>query len=120
MQSVYVAGVAITKFGKDPRTLSEIFCDAARSALGNAESPEVDAIYIGTMNPEEFTGDSNIASLIADATESRCWAEMRGPISDSAAEGSVTRNDATAGSRSSRNRSYTLCSTRMRERAQQS
>jgi len=67
MQSVYVAGVAITKFGKDPRTLSEIFCDAARSALGNAESPEVDAIYIGTMNPEEFTGDSNIASLIADA-----------------------------------------------------
>src|SRR5581483_4406472 len=27
----------------------------------------VDALYIGVMNPEEFTGDSNIASLIADA-----------------------------------------------------
>src|SRR6266576_668478 len=67
MQSVYVAGVGMTKFGKDPRPLAEIFSQAAQLALAEAELQEVDALYIGAMNPEEFTGDSNIASLIADA-----------------------------------------------------
>lgn len=67
MQSVYVAGVGMTKFGKDPRTLAEIFCQAAKSALAEADLQEIDALYIGVMNPEEFTGDSNIASLIVDA-----------------------------------------------------
>jgi acetyl-CoA C-acetyltransferase len=66
MQSVYVAGVGMTKFGKDPRTLAGIFCQAAKLALGAAELGRIDALYIGVMNPEEFTGDSNIASLIAD------------------------------------------------------
>ncbi len=68
MQSVYVAGVAMTKFGKDPRPLPEIITQAARQALADTEIDDVDAIYIGAMNPEEFTGDSNIASLVADAT----------------------------------------------------
>ena len=67
MQSVYVAGVGMTKFGKDPRPLAEIFSQAAQLALTEAELQEVDALYVGAMNPEEFTGDSNIASLIADA-----------------------------------------------------
>lgn len=67
MQSVYVAGIGMTKFGKDPRSLAEICHDAAQTALTSSEIQEVDAIYIGVMNPEEFTGDSNIASHIADA-----------------------------------------------------
>ena len=57
----------MTKFGKDPRSLAEICHDAAQTALTSSEIQEVDAIYIGVMNPEEFTGDSNIASHIADA-----------------------------------------------------
>lgn len=65
MQSVYIAGVGLTRFGKDQRPLGEIFSEAAQLAL--AGSDELDALYIGVMNPEEFTGDSNIASLIADA-----------------------------------------------------
>jgi len=67
MQSVYVDGVGMTKFGKDPRLLTEIFRQAAQEALAASKAQEVDAIYIGVMNPEEFTGDSNIASQIADA-----------------------------------------------------
>jgi acetyl-CoA C-acetyltransferase len=67
MQSVYVAGIGMTKFGKDPRALAEICHDAAQMALTSSEIQEVEAIYIGVMNPEEFTGDSNIASHIADA-----------------------------------------------------
>ena len=67
MQSVFVDGIGMTKFGKDPRLLTEIFCQAAQEALAASRAPEVDAIYIGVMNPEEFTGDSNVASQIADA-----------------------------------------------------
>src|SRR6266852_4896990 len=67
MQSVFVDGVGMTKFGKDPRPLTEIFSQAAQEALAASKEQEVDALYIGVMNPEEFTGDRNIASQIADA-----------------------------------------------------
>jgi acetyl-CoA acetyltransferase len=66
MQSVYVAGVGMTKFGRDARSLAEICHDAAHQALAASAIQDVEAIYIGVMNPEEFTGDSNIASQIAD------------------------------------------------------
>ncbi len=67
MQSVYVAGVGMTKFGKDPRPLVEIFRQAGQEALAESGVQQVEALYIGAMNPEEFTGESNIASQIADA-----------------------------------------------------
>ena len=67
MQAVYIAGVGMTKFGKDPRPLAEIFCQVSQQALSESKTQEVDALYIGVMNPEEFTGDSNIASQIVDA-----------------------------------------------------
>ena len=67
MQAVYVSGVSMTKFGKDPRPLAEIFCQAALEALAASKEQEVEALYIGAMNPEEFVGESNIASQIADA-----------------------------------------------------
>src|SRR6266480_6190023 len=66
MQAVYVSGVSMTKFGKDPRPLAEIFCQAALEAFAASKEQEVEALYIGAMNPEEFVGESNIASLIAD------------------------------------------------------
>lgn len=67
MQPVYVGGVGMTKFGKDPRSLGEIFRQAAQEALTASNETEVEALYIGVMNPEEFTGDSNIGSQIAEA-----------------------------------------------------
>src|ERR687895_782549 len=67
MQSVYLGGVGMTKFGKDSRPLAEIFCQAAQEALAASGELEVEALYIGVMNPEEFTGDSNIGSQIAEA-----------------------------------------------------
>ena len=67
MQSVYVSGVGMTSFGKDPRPLVEIVCQAGQQALAASKEQDVEAIYIGVMNPEEFTGDSNIASQIAEA-----------------------------------------------------
>ena len=57
----------MTRFGKDPRPIVEIFCQAGLEALAAFEDERVEAIYIGSMNPEEFTGESNIASQIAEA-----------------------------------------------------
>ena len=59
----------MTKFGKSSQTLAELFCDAASRALEASSIQDIEALYIGVMNPEEFTGDSNIASQIADALE---------------------------------------------------
>jgi len=67
MSTVHIAGVGMTKFGKNPRTLPEIFCQAAELAVAESATQKVEALYIGAMNPEEFTGDSNIASQIVDA-----------------------------------------------------
>jgi acetyl-CoA C-acetyltransferase len=66
MRSVYVSGVGMTRFGKDPRSIVEIFCQAAQQAIAASKEQDVEAIYIGVMNPEEFTGESNIASQIAE------------------------------------------------------
>ena len=57
----------MTKFGKSTQTLSQLLCEAASHAFEASSVQEVDALYIGVMNPEEFTGDSNIASQIANA-----------------------------------------------------
>src|SRR3989475_11639839 len=69
MQTVYVAGVGMTKFGKSSQSLAQLLREAASSALSSSPVQEVDALYVGAMNPEEFTGDSNIASLVAEALE---------------------------------------------------
>lgn len=66
MQSVYVSGTGMTRFGKDPRPLAEMLCEAARQALAQSDNPTVEALYVGAMNPEEFTGNSNIAAHLAD------------------------------------------------------
>ncbi|HEY3304792.1 MAG TPA: beta-ketoacyl synthase N-terminal-like domain-containing protein [Candidatus Binatia bacterium] len=65
MSAVYVAGVGMTKFGKSAQTLLELFSEAATLALSNSPVQEIDALYIGAMNPEEFTGESNIAAQVA-------------------------------------------------------
>ena len=67
MEPVYTAGAGMTRFGKDARTLVEIFTEAAATALASSVDDRIDAIYIGVMNAEEFTGNSNVASHIVDA-----------------------------------------------------
>ncbi len=59
----------MTSFGKSRSTLVELLRDAAVQALVNSKIDEVDAIYVAAMNPEEFTGESNLASHVAEALE---------------------------------------------------
>ncbi len=63
---VYIAGVGMTKFGKSAASLPELMVEAASRAIGDAKIHTIDYVCIGVMNSEEFTGDSNIAALIAD------------------------------------------------------
>jgi acetyl-CoA acetyltransferase len=63
---VYVSGVGMTKFGRSKNSLEKMMAEAASSALKEAQLERVDAIYMGVMNAEEFVGDSNYATLLAD------------------------------------------------------
>jgi len=63
---VYVAGVGMTKFGKSDRSLSEMMVEAATKAFRDARVRSIDYMLIGVMNAEEFTGESNVAAMIAD------------------------------------------------------
>jgi acetyl-CoA C-acetyltransferase len=63
---VYVAGVGMTKFGKSKMSLPQLMVEAASGALIDARVRAIDYVYIGVMSVEEFTGESNIAALIAD------------------------------------------------------
>lgn len=67
MCSVYVDGVRVTKFEKSGSDLKSLLVEAGRKALATSKYPEPQAIFIGAMNPEEFTGSGNIATLTADA-----------------------------------------------------
>ncbi|MGM0441705.1 MAG: thiolase C-terminal domain-containing protein [Elusimicrobiota bacterium] len=66
MKNVYIKGVGMTKFGRRNKSLINLMEDAASEALKDGNREDVDALYIGAMNPEEFSNDSNIASVIAD------------------------------------------------------
>jgi len=66
MVTVYISGVGMTKFGKSSHTLVELLCEAGSKALSSLGVQEVDALYLGVMNSEEFTGDSNIAAMVSN------------------------------------------------------
>src|SRR5512136_2147049 len=63
---VYISGVGMTKFGRSKDPLQKMMAEAASLALKNAQLERVDAIYMGVMSVEEFVGDSNFATLLAD------------------------------------------------------
>jgi len=63
---VYISGAAMTQFGRSQSSLDSLMVEAGRAALNDAGLDSVDALYLGVMNPAEFTGDSNLAALLAD------------------------------------------------------
>ena len=63
---VYISGVGMTKFGRSKDPLEKMMARAATLALQDAQLERVDSIYIGVTNVEEFAGESNLATLLAD------------------------------------------------------
>jgi acetyl-CoA acetyltransferase len=66
MAEVFVLGVGMTAFGKRSEPLPELMAEAAEVALKRSGRDTLDALYVGVMNPEEFSGESNIAAAITD------------------------------------------------------
>ena len=65
---VLIAGSALTPFGRSEEPLLELLVKAGEMALENAgvDRKKVDAVYLGAMNPEEFTGQGNLPVALAD------------------------------------------------------
>ncbi len=67
MRDVFIDGVGMTRFGKFPdRGLVDLMVEAAEKALRDSSGSGIDAIFVGAQNPEEFTGEANIATNVAD------------------------------------------------------
>jgi len=65
MASVYVSDVGITKFGRRKESLQTLMYEAYTHAKSTNDT-NIDAVFVGCMNPDEFVGDSNFATLIVD------------------------------------------------------
>lgn len=65
MADVYIAGVAMTRFGPRPESLADLMAEAAHGALAAAGLERPEALVVSAMNPEEFVGEGNFASHIA-------------------------------------------------------
>jgi acetyl-CoA acetyltransferase len=63
MAEVFVAGVGMTAFGKRHEPLPELMAEAAEKAIKGSKRQTFDAMYIGVMNPEEFS--TRFASTLA-------------------------------------------------------
>jgi acetyl-CoA acetyltransferase len=66
MDKVFVAGCGMTRFGKREESLPALVFEAAEMAQEDSKIEDFDAVYVGSMNPDEFIGDGNISTVIAD------------------------------------------------------
>ena len=55
----------MTRFGRRDENLPDLMAEAALAALADAGIERPEALVVAAMNPEEFTGEGNYASLIA-------------------------------------------------------
>ncbi|MGA1846533.1 thiolase family protein [Deferribacter abyssi] len=62
--SVYIYKAALSHFGKSKKNIINLIKEAVFNL--NVDITDVDALFIGLMNPEEFIGVGNIASYISD------------------------------------------------------
>ncbi|MCA1906174.1 MAG: hypothetical protein LDL11_06250 [Desulfarculus sp.] len=63
---VLIAGAAMTPFGRSRHKLMDLLAQAAAAAMEQADQKQVDALYLGVMNAEEFTGEGNLPVALAD------------------------------------------------------
>ena len=54
----------MTRFGRRDENLPDLMAEAALAAMSDAGIERPDALVVAAMNPEEFTGEGNYASLI--------------------------------------------------------
>jgi acetyl-CoA C-acetyltransferase len=67
--AVYISCAGMTKFGIRKESLGELMVEAAQKAVSFLPSNKqsFDALFVGSMNPAEITGEDNIAAMMADS-----------------------------------------------------
>jgi acetyl-CoA C-acetyltransferase len=65
MREVFIDNVSMTKFGRLDSSLRDLTTKAGEECIKNTDK-KLDCLLIGAMNPEEFSSNSNISSLVAD------------------------------------------------------
>ena len=68
MEPVNIVGVGMTQFGVLEDSIIELAQKAGIEALNDSSTIEskIDHLVIGTQNPEEFTGQGHLSTIIAD------------------------------------------------------
>lgn len=68
MEPVYVTGVGMTRFGTLDESITELAEKAAVEAMHESNSIEhkFDYVIVGSQNPEEFTGQGHLSTVLAD------------------------------------------------------
>jgi len=68
MEPVYVTGVGMTRFGTLDESIIELAEKAAVEAMHDSTSIEhkFDYVIVGSQNPEEFTGQGHLSTVLAD------------------------------------------------------
>lgn len=64
MADVWISGAGMTRFGRREEGLPDLMAEAALAALNDAGLDQPDALVVAAMNPEEFTGEGHLASLV--------------------------------------------------------
>ncbi len=64
MKRIFIKKAALSKFGKTDKSLMKHILEAVENL--ESDLSDVDAVFIGLMNPSGFAGIGNIASYVTD------------------------------------------------------
>ncbi|MHA1960713.1 MAG: thiolase domain-containing protein [Candidatus Thorarchaeota archaeon] len=68
MKPVYIVGVGMTRFGRLKESITELAEAASLEALKDSDTLDsrFDRLFVGSQNPDEFTGVGHLSTLMAD------------------------------------------------------
>jgi acetyl-CoA acetyltransferase len=67
MTKVYLSGCGMSRFGKREESLPDLFVEAFSGTLEEVNNEGIEAVFVGSMNPEEFVDCGNISAVVADS-----------------------------------------------------
>jgi acetyl-CoA acetyltransferase len=66
MAQVYLAGCGMSRFGKREESLLDLVFEAFLDAKKDVDIESIEAVFVGSMNPEEFIDCGNISAVVTD------------------------------------------------------
>ena len=88
MGNVHILSAGMTKFGKLSSKLPTLLLEAAKAAMEDINPSEIDAVCVGTMNPDELAEMASVPTFLADEIGLVPKPAVR--IDNSSASGSAT------------------------------